>query len=203
MRTKKSKPWDDTDAMVEALEARRSAKLPIWSVYSYDDEAQYKSKLQWYVNELRTLSLTGSTLDIGCGSGGLLHLYRAPAGYLGLDLATGLLDEARSAFPQRAFVCGDVLSAPLTHFDTVVMIGLLGLSPDPLRLISRACDLTRGHLLFDFLEDQPSHVNSAVELRYVSRAAVASIVQGCGLDVVRTRQVGANLRIVAQRQLHH
>ncbi len=191
--------WDDTNAMVTALEARHAAQMPLWSVYSYDNEAQYNRKLRWYAGELREIDHTGSILDIGCGSGEILHWYQAPPRYLGLDVTPVLVEQARVAHPLRRFECVDVLSASLDRFDTVVMIGLLGLSPRPLELIERACDLTRVHLLFDFLVDRPGHRNSKLRLCYLSRDDVTYTLARNGLDVVRTHQVGANLAIVARR----
>jgi SAM-dependent methyltransferase len=194
------RPWDDTNAMTSVLEARHSAQLPLWAVYFYDDEAQYTSKLRWYGMELAELDDAGSILDIGCGSGEILRWYEVPPTYLGVDVVAALVKTARAAHPARRFECLDVLSAPLSRFDTVIMVGLLGLSPHPLELIERACLLTRTHLLFDFLVHEPSHHNNdRLHLRYLCRDEVARTLARNGLNVVRTRRVGANLALVARR----
>jgi SAM-dependent methyltransferase len=201
MPDEKPKPWNDTSAMVVALEVRRMAKLPLWSVYSYDHEDQYSAKLEWYACQLQELTVRGAILDVGCGSGELLRWYRPRAGYLGLDIAPGLIEEARSAHPDQMFDCGDVRSASLDPFDTVVMIGLLGLSPDPGELIERACALTQRQLLFDFLEPRAGHLNEAIALRYLSSRSVAGDLHDNGLQIAQTARVGANVRIVARREI--
>lgn len=199
MPDEKPKPWNDTSAMVAALEVRRMEKLPLWSVYSYDRENQYSAKLEWYAHQLRALTARGAILDIGCGSGELLHWYRPSAGYLGLDIAPGLIEEARLAHPDREFDCDDVRSASLDPFDTVVMIGLLGLSPDPDELIKRACALAQRQLLFDFLEPRSGHLNDAIALHYRSSRSVADELRRNGFQIAQTDRVGANVRVVARR----
>ncbi len=90
-------------------------------------------------------------------------------------------------------------SASLDPFDTVVMIGILGLSPDPGGLIERACLLTQRQLLFDFLEPRPGHRNDAIALHYRSFLSVADDLRRNGLQVEQTARVGANVRVVARR----
>lgn len=194
------RPWDDTCAMASVFEARHSAQLPSWAVYFYDDELQYNSKHRWYGMELTALHNAGSILDIGCGSGEILRWYGVPPTYLGVDVVAALVKTAKAVHPARRFECLDVLSAPLSRFDTVIMVGLLGLSPRPLELIDRACRLTRTNLLFDFLIQEPGRRNSdRLHLRYLCRDEVVETLTRNGLTVVRTRRVGANLGLVTRR----
>ncbi len=62
----------------------------------------------------------GSILDIWCGSGRLLeafqqHFWSIPDEYIWVDLSSGLLDEARKAFPKSDFREGNMLD-----IDTIV-----------------------------------------------------------------------------------
>jgi len=199
MLKKKPEPWSDASAMVSALESRRMDKLPLWSVYSYDHEDQYSAKLDWYARRLREIRARGPILDIGCGNGELLRWVRPSAGYLGLDVVPGLIEEARTAYPEQTFDCADVRTASLDSFDTVVMIGLLGLSPEPGELIERACALTERYLMFDFLELRSDHRNDNIALHYRSSQGVADDLGRNGLQIMQAPRVGANVRIVARR----
>jgi SAM-dependent methyltransferase len=195
----KVRAWDDTGAMVEELEARRALRLPLWAVYSYDDDAQYKRKMSWYASQLKAIGSVGSMLDIGCGTGEILNWYEAPAGYLGVDLASSLITDARLAHPDRRFECYDVLTEQLDRCETVIMIGLLGLSPHPLSLIERASELARVRLLFDFLVTGRDHRNTRVRLRYLAHSDVIATLSRCGLCATHMHQVGANVAVVACR----
>ena len=67
-----------------------------------------------------------SVLDVGCGTGALLHMARA-AGHsgrlCGLDPANGMLDQARKRIDIE-WVLGDIASAAWRHeFDLVIMTG--------------------------------------------------------------------------------
>lgn len=199
MRSEKPRAWDDTRAMIETLESRRSERLPLWSVYSYDRSRQYEGKLRWYADRLERLAEPGSILDLGCGTGEILRWYEAPVGYVGLDVVPGLIEQAKVDHPARRFECVDALTVPLARFDTVIMVGLLGLSPQPIDLIERACSLAKHNVLFDFLVDLPQHRNSSLTLRYLSQDLVESILARDGLEVVGLSHVGANVRVVVCR----
>ena len=50
-----------------------------------------------------------TVVDLGCGTGLLLELCRvAPADYVGLDISTGMLEQARRKHPEYRFLKGDL-----------------------------------------------------------------------------------------------
>jgi len=51
-------------------------------------------------------------LDIGCGNGRLLQVLPQNIEYLGIDLSSRLVREARKNHPDRKFITGDFLSLP-------------------------------------------------------------------------------------------
>lgn len=70
-----------------------------------------------------------SLLDVGCGTGHLLeHIRRCGYGvdYTGLDISMQFVDVCRRKFPDRPFLCHDLLGdeTPVPVFDFVVMNGL-------------------------------------------------------------------------------
>jgi len=83
------------------------------------------------------LSLSGkSLLDVGCGFGDLYrfvtHVRKEQFTYLGLDISSRMIDEARKQNPGTAFSCTDIFSseARLDHesFDIVYSSGIFNLS---------------------------------------------------------------------------
>lgn len=77
---------------------------------------------------------TGRVLDIGCGTGcNTWHL--AQCGFIatGLDIAPGMLDYARSCYPEIEFVHGDAQRLPYEHavFDRVFSSMALQWCSDP------------------------------------------------------------------------
>jgi ubiquinone/menaquinone biosynthesis C-methylase UbiE len=64
----------------------------------------------------------GLTLDVGCGTGRNLPLYRNGVGVIGLDPARASLRRARRRAPRARLVCGSAEALPFHDgtFDTVV-----------------------------------------------------------------------------------
>lgn len=67
-------------------------------------------------------------IDIGCGNGRFYPLMKTrDVDYMGVDNSTGLLDEARRAFPDTRFVSGDATALPFADraFDIAFSFGVL------------------------------------------------------------------------------
>lgn len=71
--------------------------------------------------------LTGSVLDIGCGSG-VLARHLSPKSYLGFDVDPAVLDSACLIHPRHNFT--STMPAG-QHFDTIVALALLEHLEDP------------------------------------------------------------------------
>ena len=77
-------------------------------------------------------SLTGrDVLDLACGNGRWLDRFQ-PRSYLGIDLSTTMLEEARKHYPTAHFLQADMTELPLPNesFDGVIsMFGAMGHLP--------------------------------------------------------------------------
>ncbi len=90
----------------------------------YDTFSLHRRDFDFY---LPWLMAAGSVLDVGCGTGELLHLSRQ-AGHTGrlcgLDPAAAMLEQARRKQPDIEWVLGDLSSVDFHgEFDLVVMTG--------------------------------------------------------------------------------
>jgi SAM-dependent methyltransferase len=68
--------------------------------------------------------LSGSLLEVGCGSGCLAQRL-SNVEYVGVDQSAPLLDLARAKNPGKKFIVGDVRVLPVEHFDHVCAFGFL------------------------------------------------------------------------------
>jgi len=88
---------------------------------------------------IRPFITGGSMLDIGCGTGIALD-YLDPKDYLGLDVSPGMISKARSKYPDRNFVVGDMLEV-VKNFESdsyeniVSLYGPLSYSLEPKALV--------------------------------------------------------------------
>lgn len=90
-------------------------------IYQAEDD-HLKSILRPYFNG-------GTVLDVGCGDGYFLdHIYPTSAqDYLGFDISTGMLAQARKRHPEHSFVERDMeepLPFPGGYFDRIVSLWL-------------------------------------------------------------------------------
>ncbi len=191
--------WDDANRMSATYRRRYAEGLPLWAVFSYRDPTQYERKLSWYATRLReAVGSLDSVLDVGCGPGELLVRSDLPAGYFGVDVIGEFVDAARSRFPDRRFCRGDLLEQDFRPAHTVVMVGVLGLSPRPLELLERACALARTNVLFDFVGDVGCTADGYT-LRTLDSAQVVGIAQAAGLQVVRWDALGSATAVWGHR----
>ena len=93
-----------------------------------DEEAFYYNQYRAYARYLHENRhcIRGSVLDIGCGTGLQVPLYRTSATRVtGIDISEGLLQEARRKFPEYQFITADACKLPFPSgsFDTVISYG--------------------------------------------------------------------------------
>ncbi|SFC68109.1 class I SAM-dependent DNA methyltransferase [Streptomyces aidingensis] len=104
---------------------KQFSELRLAALYDLFAPAERRRDFAFY---LPLLMSAGSVLDVGCGTGALLHRARA-AGHTGrlcgLDPAAGMLEVARSGGGDIEWIHGDLASAPVREreFDLVVMTG--------------------------------------------------------------------------------
>ena len=99
----------------------------------------------------RILDLAGiragiDVLDVACGTGVLFPYYRARrvGSLTGIDLAPGMVREAKKKFPDVPVLCGNVMTAPVEgRFDAVMLYNALPHFPDPAGLVRRLAGLLR------------------------------------------------------------
>jgi SAM-dependent methyltransferase len=138
--------------MLHAYQSRLRAPVAAHELFCYQDAAQYDHKLTVYGSILRSLDESpGSLLDVGCGTGNLLKFYTPVHDYLGVDVTPEFIAIARENHPRYRFLAADVLGIELPVHATVILIGALGTSPQPMDLLRRASGLASKHLVFDYL----------------------------------------------------
>lgn len=100
----------------------------------YDGEATLQrvigNDLLARVDSLGALPLEGSCVDIGCGTGFLLKQLQqgfdiAPARLTGVDLATGMLAQARQQLPDAHWLCADAEHTGLATHSTALCVSNL------------------------------------------------------------------------------
>lgn len=93
-------------------------------------EKYIKHHRQYYSNLLRFLENNipagGSVLEIGCGTGHVLHAMKPSVG-VGVDVSPNMIKTARSLYPDLTFVNGDIQSVDLKKkFDYIIISDTLG-----------------------------------------------------------------------------
>jgi len=82
----------------------------------------------WDVEPLSKYVLDGDkVLDLGCGNGRLLKVFKKQIDYFGLDASEKLIEIAKKEYPKNKFKVGDILSLPFpdNFFDKVFVIRTL------------------------------------------------------------------------------
>lgn len=99
------------------------------------DSDHWKRKNRYYHRSLERIlrfhvPAGSSVLEIGCGTGDLLHAL-APKRGVGIDISPKTLDIARSRYPDLTFLEGDAEDLPLSEpFDYVILSDLVGYLED-------------------------------------------------------------------------
>jgi SAM-dependent methyltransferase len=139
-------------ARIEAAYAERDA-VAGRSIYTFASPgyAFYMQALEWSVlDALRRapVALEGAqVLDIGCGSGYLLHrmLEFGAGAATGVDLMPARIEAARSRYPQLSFVCANAAELPFPdgEFDLVTHFTCLSSVLDPQLRAAIAAEMWR------------------------------------------------------------
>lgn len=190
-------PWDRVEDMVETYQRRLSAGLAGHELFFYRDKLQYERKLRTYVSVLRSLgSGVGPLLDVGCGTGELLRRYRPKYGYLGVDVVPEFVTRARRNFPEYEFYRLNLLEeSPGEGFPTAVLVGVLGSSPRPVELLSRAAELATHSLVFDYLV-QGGSAEGVEGLRTLAPSSVRTALNRTGWTLTEHLKLGSSTRLV-------
>jgi SAM-dependent methyltransferase len=95
-------------------------------VRSLDWGSRRTQRLRFAVLTAGLLEPGRSILDVGCGLGDLAGVLPPEIDYLGVDIAQGMVDTARSAQPTRRFEVGHLLEPSFAPgpFDLVVASGI-------------------------------------------------------------------------------
>lgn len=82
-------------------------------------------------------------LDVGCGTGHTLMMVQ-PSHYVGVDISEGMLRQAESRWPRRAFALADMEDlSDFRGFDVVTCLNGVGLyAPDFEKLVEELCITT-------------------------------------------------------------
>lgn len=149
--------------MTSNVEAVFAATTPEELAASYDQWApSYESDLDNQGGPREAVEMlakyvapTARILDAGCGTGvvGQLLVERGFRQVEGLDLSTGMLDEARKkqcyvALHQQAL--GEALDFPSALFDALIVVGVFVLGHAPSRSFHELIRITKpgGHIIF-------------------------------------------------------
>jgi SAM-dependent methyltransferase len=109
------------------LQSIRSA-LAVPAVYQlWSNVVGGPACLKALINEYIQPGVDSRILEIGCGPGTIVP-YLPQSGYLGFDLSSKYIEQARRRFPKAKFVCERVSKFSLAQqqsFDVVVAIGIV------------------------------------------------------------------------------
>jgi len=124
------------------LDAVRSHWNQVAPVYDDWNKAYDTTHFQRFEEGLKHLNLEAGmrVLDVWCRTGNACRYIREAfpeAHYAGLELAEGLLWQARQKYPQRDFVHGTIVHLPFAHasFERVVSLETLEHVPNPLQFL--------------------------------------------------------------------
>jgi SAM-dependent methyltransferase len=138
--------------------------------------------------------------DIGCGPGRVTSYLSGLGGdAFGIDLSSGMIEQARAAYPALSFEVGSMLDLPLDDSILGGIVAWYSIIHVPDELLPqvfgefRRTLVSGGYLLLGFqVGDQVSHRDEAaghavsLDFRYRQVDAVAALLWECGFDV-RTR----------------
>ena len=87
--------------------------------------------------------VNGNTLDIGCGSAGLIHFLDEDQHYVGIDSNKKLLIQLKERYPKYEFCKRDVENGINLdgEFDTITMIALIEHIKNPANMLRQSHDL--------------------------------------------------------------
>jgi len=134
----------------------------------YTQQATWTRNLRAYLFEKAELGHAHRVLEVGCGTGAILHELVTPASLFGLDINPTVLAECRMHAPMTVLVQGNALSLPYQDqsFDIVYCHFLLLWVHDPLQALLEMKRLTKpgGHVIAFAEPDYSQRIDKPDEL---------------------------------------
>ena len=145
----------------------------------YAQQATWTRDLRAYLFEQAGLVDAQGVLEVGCGTGAILHELVTPAYLHGLDINPSSLKECRVHAPKALLVEGNALSLPYPNesFDIVYCHFLLLWVRDPLQALLEMKRVTKpgGHLLAFAEPDYSQRIDRPDELIPLGRWQAESL----------------------------
>lgn len=153
---------------------------------------------------IRPFLAAGPVLDVGCGTGQLARFIQ-PEHYLGIDVDTPSVDEARRLWPQHQFqVLTDFEQSPPTEgFDVIVALAVIEHIPQPATWLREFRSLLRpgGRILLTTPHPYFGWIHSlGASVGIFSREAAEEHQDLIGKRRMQEIATAAGLRIVEQRR---
>ena len=126
----------------------------------YTQQATWTRDLRSYLFEKAGLANARRVLEVGCGTGAILHDLVTPASIFGLDINLSSLAECQTHAPRTMLVQGNGISLPYSNetFDIVYCHFLLLWVHDPLQALLEMKRVTKpGGYVIAFAEPDYSH----------------------------------------------
>ena len=145
----------------------------------YAQQATWTRDLRAYLFEQAGLADAQGVLEVGCGTGAILHELVTPASLHGLDINPSSLKECRVHAPKALLVEGNALSLPYPNesFDIVYCHFLLLWVRDPLQALLEMKRVTKpgGHVIAFAEPDYSQRIDRPDELIPLGRWQAESL----------------------------
>lgn len=145
----------------------------------YIQQAAWTRDLRVYLFEKVGLKHAQRVLEVGCGTGAILHELITPASLHGLDINFAALAECRAHVPGASLIHGDALSLPYSGrlFDIVYCHFLLLWVRDPLQALTEMKRVTKsgGHILAFAEPNYSRRVDQPAELTPLGRWQIEAL----------------------------
>jgi SAM-dependent methyltransferase len=115
----------------------------------YRNQQQHALKLRSFARLVAKIAAGQSMLDIGCGYGELLRFVELRGEYVGIDLVSDFVLEARRRYPRERFEVADLFDYDDSKPDWSLLVGVLSSVPTPRAVLSRAAELAQRGVIFD------------------------------------------------------
>lgn len=147
----------------------------------YIQQASWTRDLRVYLFEKVGLKHAQRVLEVGCGTGAILHELITPASLHGLDINFAALAECRAHVPGTSLIHGDALSLPYSSglFDIVYCHFLLLWVRDPLQALTEMKRVAKpgGHLIAFAEPDYSQRIDTPNELIQLGKWQTESLAR--------------------------
>lgn len=147
----------------------------------YLQQATWTRNLRAYLFAKAELDRARRVLEVGCGTGAILHELNTPASLYGLDIDAAALTQCKLHEPQAVLTRGNGLSLPYPDqsFDIVYCHYFLLWVGDPLRAVLEMKRVTReqGHILALAEPDYSHRIDKPDELIQLGRWQTDSLIK--------------------------